>query len=92
MTDSKAGKVEINGASVHVGGDGGETVNIGPGGIHVMDGNSEVKVSWCGIRVRDGGTSVNISVWKPLAGCGLGIIVLVAILTFVIVGIVKLML
>ena len=92
MSAKEQGHVEIDGASVRVTGDKGETVNIGPAGIHVKDGDSEVKVGWTGIRVHDGRTKVNISVWKPLVGCGLGVIVFVAILTAVIVGIVKLML
>ncbi len=84
-------RVEINGASIHVSDGKGETVNVGPGGVHVKDGDSEVKISWTGIRVRDGTTNLNISVWKPLVGCGAALVVFVAILTAVVVGIVKLM-
>ena len=91
MSEKEEAHVEIDGASIHVTGDKGEKVNIGPGGVHVKDGDSEVKVSWTGIRVRDGKTNVNISVWKPLVGCGLGLVVLVAVLTAVIVAVVKLM-
>jgi hypothetical protein len=50
-----------------------------------------VKVSWTGIRVRDGKTNLNISVWKPMIGCGFAVLVFVALLTAVVVGIVKLM-
>jgi len=91
MNENEEAHVEIDGASVHVTGDKGENVNVGPGGVHVKDGDSEVKVDWTGIRVRDGKTHVNIRVWKPLVGCGLGLIVLVGILTAVVVAIVKLM-
>lgn len=83
--------VEIDGVSVHVTGDQGETVDIGPGGIYVKDGEDEVKVSWTGVRIRDGKTKVQISLVKPLIGCGLGLIVLAAALTAVVVAVIKLM-
>ena len=83
--------LQVATASIHVTGEKSEEVNIGPGGVRVKDGDSEVKVSWCGVRMRDGRTCVNISVWKPLVGCGFAIILFAAILTAVIVGIVKLM-
>ncbi len=90
-SEKEKAEVEIDGVSVHVTGEDGERVDIGPGGIHVRDNDSEVKVSWSGIRIRDGKTNLNISVWKPLVGCALASIVFVALLTAVIVGIVKLM-
>jgi hypothetical protein len=91
MDEKERARVEIDGASVHVTGEKGERVEVGPGGVHVTDGDSEVKVSWTGIRVRDGKTNLNITVWKPMIGCGVAILVFVALLTAVIVGIVKLM-
>jgi len=91
MNEKNEAHVEVDGGAIHVTGDKGEEVHVGPGGIHVKDGDSEAKVSWTGIRVRDGNTNINISVWKPLVGCGIGLIVLVAILTAVVVTIVKLM-
>lgn len=91
MSEKEEAHIHISGASVHVTGDEGEIVNAGPGGIYVKDGDSEVKISWTGIRIRDGKTNLNISVWKPLVGCSVGLIVLVAILTAVIVAIVKVM-
>lgn len=91
MDEKERARVEIDGASVHVIGEKGERVEVGPGGVHVRDGDSEVKVSWTGIRVRDGKTNLKISVWKPMIGCGVAILVFVALLTAVIVGIVKLM-
>lgn len=91
MSEKEEAHVHIDGASIHVTGDKGEVVDIGPGGVYVQDGDSEVKVSWTGIRVRDGKTNLRISVWKPLVGCGIGLIVFVAILTAVVVAVVKLM-
>jgi hypothetical protein len=92
MSDKTEGQVEIDGAAINVTGNRGERVHVGPGGIHVRDGDSEVKVTWTGIRVRDATTRVDISVWKPLVGCAIGLVVLVAVLTVVVVSIVKLML
>ena len=91
MNEKDKAQVEIDGASVHVTGEKGERVDVGPGGVHIKDGDSEVKVSWTGIRVRDGKTNLNISVWKPMIGCGFAVLVFVALLTAVVVGIVKLM-
>lgn len=91
MSEKEEARIEIDGATIHVTGDEGEKIEVGPGGVHVKDGDSEVKVSWTGIRVRDGKTNLNISVWKTLVGCGVGLVVLVAILTAVVVAIVKLM-
>jgi len=91
MDENDKAQVEIDGASVRVTGARGERVDVGPGGVHVTDGSSEVKVSWTGIRVRDGKRDLNITVWKPLVGCGVAILIFVALLTAVIVGVVKLM-
>jgi hypothetical protein len=88
---SKKTHVEIEGASLHVTGDQGETVDIGPGGIYVKDGEDEVKVSWTGVRIRDGKTRVQISLIKPLIGCTLGLIVFAAALTAVVVTVINLM-
>lgn len=83
--------VEIDGASIHITGDKGEEVKVGPGGVHVKDGDAEVKVSWTGIHMRDGKTKLNINFWKPLLGCGFGLIIFAAAITIVVVGIIKLM-
>ena len=91
MSNEKQKYVNIEGTTIHVKGEKDEEITVGPGGIHVKDNDSEVKVSWTGIRVRDGKTNVNVSVWKPLLGCGFGLIVLLAIITAVIVGIIKLL-
>ena len=89
--EERSARVEIDGASVRIDGDEGEKVRIGPGGLHVKDGESEVKVSWAGVRVVDGRTRLSISFWKPLVGCGAILVLLAAIVTAVVVGIVKLM-
>ena len=91
MSEKESGRVDIDGASINLTGDKGESVKVGPCGVHVSDGTSEVKVTWTGIRVRDGKTHINVSFVKPLVGCGVIVIALIAILTAVIVGIVKLM-
>lgn len=85
------GEVKIDGVSVDISGEKGERVSIGPGGIHVRDAESEVSVSWSGIRVRDKDTRLNISFWKPLLGCGVALLALAALMTLVIVVIVRLM-
>lgn len=91
MSEEDQARVEVGGPSVNVTGDKGEKVRVGPGGVHVKDGNSEVKVTWTGVRVRDGETDINISVWKPLVCCGVAAIVFMAILTAVVMSIVKYM-
>ena len=91
MEEKTTGEVEIDGVSVNVTGDKGEKVEIGPGGIHLSDGDSEVNVSCFGIRIKDGKKKLNITLWKPIVGCGVIILVFFALLTAVIVGIVRLM-
>ncbi|MGD0059773.1 MAG: hypothetical protein ABSD58_10180 [Verrucomicrobiia bacterium] len=91
MNEQQQVTVDISGASIHVIGNEGEEVAIGPTGIHVKDGDEEVNVTFSGIRIRDGHTNLTISIWKPLLACAAVTLVLVALLTAVIVGIVKLM-
>ncbi|MFH1708795.1 MAG: hypothetical protein ABIF71_12885 [Planctomycetota bacterium] len=92
MNPKREDRVDIKGASIHVKGNDGEEVHVSPAGVHVMDGRSEVKVSFFGIRIKDGNTNIDISVWKPLVGCGMAVIIFLALLTMVVVGIVKLLL
>jgi len=90
MSERNQTKVELDGATLHVKGNRDEEVHIGPGGIRIRDGDEEVRVGWTGVRICDGGTRVRISLWKPLVGCGVAILVLAALVTLVVVGIVRL--
>jgi len=83
--------VDISGASLHVRGKDGEEVSLSPAGIHVKDGDEEVNVKFSGISIKDGHANVTISVWKPLLLIGAVILVFAALLTAVIVGIIKIM-
>ncbi len=91
MDENREGRVESERVSVNISGEKGEKVEVGPGGIHLVDGDSEVDVSWSGIRIREGRKKFNILFWKPLLGCGAAIIIFFALLTAVIVGVVRLM-
>ena len=84
-------KIDIDAGSVHITGDDCEKVYVGPGGVHIKDGDSEVKVSWTGVRIKDGKTNLEIGVWKPLLGCGFALLLFAGLLTAVVVGVVKLM-
>jgi hypothetical protein len=83
--------VDISGASVHGIGNQGKEVTVSPAGVHVRDGDEEGNVPFSGIRIRDGHTDLTISIWKPLLACAAAILVFAALLTAVIVGIIKLM-
>lgn len=83
--------VDINGASIHVVGNEGEEVTVRPTGVHVKDGDDEINVGFSGIRIQDGHTNLYISIWKPLLACAAAILVFAALLTAVVVGIIKLM-
>jgi hypothetical protein len=91
MSEQQQVNVDIDGAAIHVTGDEGEEVTLGPTGIHVKDGEDEVNVRFSGIHIKDGRTNIHISVWKPLLLIGATILVFAALLTAVIVGIIKLM-
>lgn len=91
MIDKNETQVDFSGASIHVREADGEEVTVGPGGVHVKDGESEVHVSWTGVRIQDGKTHLNVSFWKPLLGCAVISILLVAALTAVVVSVVKLL-
>ena len=82
--------VDIN-SDQATGGDQKQKVNVGPWGIHVKDGDTEVNISLRGVQVRDEMVRVNLSVWRPLLGCAVTLAVLAAIVTVVVVGIVKVM-
>lgn len=84
-------EVRIDGVSVDITGNKGEKVRIGPGGIHVRDEDSEVRIGWSGIRIRDGKSRFSISAWKPLVGCAVFLLLFAALLTFMIAGIIRLM-
>lgn len=90
--NEKSEEVKIDGISVEINGKKGEKVSIGPGGIHVLDGDDEVRVGWDGIRIRDGRTRLRVSFWKPLVGCAVFVLLFAAALTALVVGIVRLML
>jgi hypothetical protein len=92
MNDTEQTRVEIDGTVLHVDGQDGEQVRIGPGGLHVKDRDSEVRVSWSGIRVQDGKTRFVLSIWKPAIGCGVAILVFAALATAVVMGVARLML
>ncbi len=91
MTDREEAKVEIDGLYVDIQGEDGEEVKVGPGGVHIVDGDSEVNINWSGIRIRDAKTNLNITVWKPLLGCAVAMLVFAALLTATVVGVVRLM-
>jgi len=92
MNEEKQTRVEIDGTSINVTGCNGKQVNVGPGGVHIKTDDSEVKVGWSGIKIANGRANLNISVLKPLIGCGIAVLIFVALLTFVITAIIKLML
>ena len=69
-----------------------DQVNVGPGGVHIKTDDSEFKVGWSGVKIANGRANLNISVLKPLLGCGVAVLIFVALLTFVITAIIKLML
>ncbi|MFA6104412.1 MAG: hypothetical protein WCV67_16865 [Victivallaceae bacterium] len=92
MDEDKKTQVEIDGASINVTGRNGRQVNVGPCGVHVKSNDSEVKVSWSGIKILNDKTNLNISVLKPLIGCGVAVLIFAALLTVVVTAIVKLML
>lgn len=91
MNEPQQATVDISGASIHVTGNEGEDVTIGPVGIHVKDGDEEVHVTFSGIQFRDGHTNVSTRLWKPLLTCAAVILVFAALLTALIVSIIKLM-
>lgn len=92
MNDPEQTRVEVDGTVLHVDGEDGETVRIGPGGVHVKDRDAEVHVSWSGIRVQDGRSRFVLSIWKPAIGCGVAILVFAALATAVIIGVARLVL
>lgn len=91
MSEAQKTRIDIDGGSVSINGDDGEKVYVGPGGVHIRDGDSEVKVGWTGIRIKDENTNLEIGIWKPLIGCGFAILVFAGLLTAVVVGVVKIM-
>jgi hypothetical protein len=92
MNEEKQTRVEIDGTSINVTGCNGKQVNVSPCGVHVKSNDSEVKVSWSGIKILNDKTNLNISVLKPLIGCGVAVLIFVALLTVIVTAIVKLML
>ena len=91
MSNQDQVDVDISGVSIHVKGKKGEEVNVSPAGIYVKDGDSVVNIGFSGIKIQDGTTHLKFSVWKPLVACGVSLLIFVALLTAVIVGVVKLM-
>ena len=83
--------IDIDGQSVRISGEKREVVDVGPGQVRVKDGESEIRVTWTGVHIRDGKTSLKINIWKPVIACAVGLVILVAVLTATVVGIIKLM-
>jgi hypothetical protein len=91
MQAEEQARIDIDGMSVRMSGDKHEEVDVGPGHVHVKDGDSEITVTWTGIRVRDGKNVLKISIWKPIIAIAVGAVLLAALLTVLVAGIIKLM-